>query len=255
MSLLLDGKRAIVTGAASGIGEATARLFAAEGASVLLADIDTAKGEEIAETIRRTGAQACFQQTDVTDERAVEDMVACAEDKLGGLDVAFNSVGGPVAYAAADACESDIWEKAVALNMTSHFYCLKHQIPVMERRGGGAIVLCASRNADSAAPNMFAYTSTKHAIIGMVRSAALDLAKRNIRVNAILPGVTMSPMIRQAMQGTGFIASGKLQERIPMGRLAECREQAEAVAWLCSDRASYVTGTGLTVDGGLSAVM
>lgn len=194
-------------------------------------------------------------RTDVTDEAAVSAMVAATLDTFGRLDAAFNNAGGPVRYGALDACEAQDWDRALALNMTGMWHCMKHEVAAMERTGGGAIVNCASRNADAAAPNLFAYTSSKHGVIGMTRSAALDLASRGIRVNALLPGPTLSPMIEQAMKGTGFIASGKLQERVPMGRLATCEEQAEAACWLLSDRASYVSGTMLTVDGGLSAAM
>lgn len=253
--MLLAGKIAIVTGGASGIGRAAALLFAREGAEVAVADIDEAGGVSAVEEIKANGGRAMFIATDVTDAAAVEAMVQHTEIEFGGLDVAFNNAGGPVRYAALDECTCEDWNKALSLNMTSMWLCMKAEVAAMERRGGGAILNCASRNADAAAPNLFAYTSSKHGVIGITRSAALDLAPRGIRVNALLPGVTRSPMIEQALQGSGFIASGKLQARIPMGRLARCEEQAEAAAWLLSDRASYVTGATLTVDGGLSAAM
>ncbi|MBB35090.1 MAG: hypothetical protein CME88_08005 [Hirschia sp.] len=253
--MMLEGKVAIVTGAASGIGLAAAKLFAQEGASVCLADIDVQSGEVAAEDIRKSGGSAIFVTTDVTTQSAVDHMVARTLDAFGQLDIAFNNAGGPVRYAALDECTPEDWDKALALNMTGMWLCMKAEAKAMEASGGGAILNCASRNADAAAPNLFAYTSSKHGVIGMTRSAALDLAPRGIRVNALLPGVTRSPMIEQALNGSGFIASGKLQERIPMGRLAVCAEQAEAACWLLSDRASYVTGTTLMVDGGLSAAM
>lgn len=253
--MLLAGKVAIVTGGASGIGRAAALLFAREGAAVCVADIDADGAAGAADEIAAAGGRAIGVRADVTDAAAIEAMVARTEAAFGGLDVAFNNAGGPVRYAALDVCDAEDWDKALALNMTGMWLCMKAEVAAMEKRGGGAILNCASRNADAAAPNLFAYTASKHGVIGITRSAALDLAARNIRVNALLPGVTRSPMIEQALQGTGFIASGKLQARIPMGRLATCDEQAEAAAWLLSDRASYVTGTTLTVDGGLSAAM
>ena len=253
--MLLTGKIAIVTGGASGIGRAAALLFAREGAAVAIADIDAAGGESAAAEIRQAGGNAIYSRTDVTNSADIEVLVHKTETAFGGVDIAFNNAGGPVRYAALDTCDREDWDKALALNMTGMWLCMKAEVAAMERRGGGAIVNCASLNADAAAPNLFAYTSSKHGVIGMTRSAALDLAARNIRVNALLPGVTRSPMIEQALQGSGFIASGKLQARIPMGRLALCEEQAEAAAWLLSDRASYVTGASLTVDGGLSAAM
>lgn len=253
--MMLHGKVVIVTGAASGIGRAAALLFAREGAAVCLADINAEAGDEAAQQVVAAGGEAIFVATDITDEAAVDAMVAQTLGRFGRLDAAFNNAGGPVRYGALDACTRADWDKAVALNMTGMWLCMKAEVAAMKTSGGGAMVNCASLNADAAAPNLFAYTSSKHGVIGMTRSAALDLAPLGIRVNALLPGVTRSPMIEQALQGSGFIASGKLQARIPMGRLAQCEEQAEAACWLLSDRASYVTGAALTVDGGLSAAM
>lgn len=253
--MLCEGKIALVTGAASGIGRAAALAFAREGARVTVADVDRAGGARVAEEIAAAGGVALFVETDVTREEMVAAMVTRTVERFGGLDMALNNAGGPGRYASVSAITSEDWDKVVALNMTSIWLCMKYEIEAMERSGGGAIVNTASRNGDSAAPNLFGYTATKHGVIGMSRSAALDLAAKNIRVNALQPGFTMTPMVEQALKGSGMIAAGNVEARIPMGRWGRPEEPAEAAVWLCSDRASYVTGTTLVVDGGVSAVL
>jgi NAD(P)-dependent dehydrogenase (short-subunit alcohol dehydrogenase family) len=253
--MLCAGKIALVTGGASGIGRAAALAFAREGAKVTVADIDRAGGRAVAAEIEATAGEALFVETDVTSEQAVAAMVAHTVERFGALHMALNNAGGPVRYASVADMTDEDWGRVVALNMTSTWLCMKYEIPEMEKAGGGAIVNTASRNGDSAAPNMFAYTATKHGVIGMSRSAALDLARRNIRVNALQPGFTMTPMVEPAAKGAGLVAGGGIEARVPMGRWGRPEESAEAAIWLCSDRASYVTGTTLVVDGGLSAAL
>lgn len=253
--MLCEGLVALVTGAASGIGRAAAVLFAREGAAVTVADINREQGEAVVREIETAGGRAIFVEADVTNEPTVANMVARTVEAFGGLDMALNNAGGPGRYANVEAVTPDDWRRVVDLNMTSVWLCMKHEIPAMEARGGGAIVNTASRNGDSAAPNLFGYTATKHGVIGMSRSAALDYAAKGIRVNALQPGFTMTPMVEMAMKGSGMIAAGGIEQRVPMKRWGRPEEPAEAAVWLCSPRASYVTGTTLIVDGGVAAVL
>jgi NAD(P)-dependent dehydrogenase (short-subunit alcohol dehydrogenase family) len=253
--MLCAGKVALVTGGASGIGRAAALIFAREGAQVAIADVDRDGGEAAAADIEEAGGEALFIGADVTREENVATMVARTVERFGGLDIALNNAGGPGRYASVTDVTAEDWANVLALNMTAIWLCMKYEIPELEKRGGGAIVNTASRNGDSAAPNLFAYTAAKHGVIGMSRSAALDLARRNIRVNALQPGFTMTPMVEMALRGSGMIAAGNIEARVPMGRWGRPEEPAEAAVWLCSERASYVTGTTLVVDGGVSAVL
>jgi NAD(P)-dependent dehydrogenase (short-subunit alcohol dehydrogenase family) len=253
--MLCAGKIALVTGGASGIGRAAALVFAREGAKVAIADVDREGGQAVVAEIEQAGGEALLVEADVTSEAQVAAMVAQTVARFGGLDLALNNAGGPGRYASVSDVTDEDWQKVLALNMTATWLCMKYEIPEMEKRGGGAIVNTASRNGDSAAPNLFAYTAAKHGVIGMSRSAAIDLAKRNIRVNALQPGFTLTPMVEMARKGSGMIAGGNIEARVPMGRWGRPEEPAEAAVWLCSDRASYVTGTTLVVDGGVSALL
>lgn len=252
--MLCEGKIALVTGAASGIGAAAATLFAREGAAVTLADIDTARGEQVAKAIVDAGGRAIFVTTDVTSETAIAAMVARTVSEFGGLDMAFNNAGTPGGYSTATSCTADEWQRVSDINARSIWWCMKYEVEEMKKRGGGAIVNTASRAGDSASFNMFSYVATKHAVVGMTRSAAFDFAASNIRVNALMPGFTLTPMLETAAKGAGLPSFDDVaQAMIPMRRLGRPEEQAEAAIWLCSDRASYVTGTAMIVDGGMSA--
>lgn len=254
--MLVEGKVAIVTGGASGIGRAAAILFAREGALVTVADRDVEGGAAVVDEIAAAGGRAIFVATDVTDEAAVKAMVAATVAEYGGLDVAFNNAGGPGRYANLLDATIDDWAAVVDLNMNSTRHCMYYQIPEMLKRGGGAIVNTASRVGDSATYNLFGYTGTKHGVVGMTKSAALDFGPQNIRVNALMPGFTATPLLTNVgAKGTGMIGQGNIEARIPMKRLARPEEQAEVAVWLCSDRASYVTGITMMVDGGCAAVL
>ncbi|OZE93557.1 hypothetical protein CH299_27745 [Rhodococcus sp. 14-2686-1-2] len=247
----LKGKVATVTGGSSGIGQATAIAFSREGAHVAVADIDEAAGRAVVEEITTAGGTAIFVRTDVTSEADVERLVTRTVDELGGLDIAFNNAGSPGGFTTAATCTNEDFTRAVSINMQSVYYCMKYQIPRMIERGGGAIVNTSSRAGDSAPNNMFMYTTTKHAVIGMTRSAAIDFAASNIRVNALLPGMTATPMLGFATEGSGLgSADTHAKSSIPLQRLGRADEQADAVVWLCSPESSYVTGVSLPVDGG-----
>jgi NAD(P)-dependent dehydrogenase (short-subunit alcohol dehydrogenase family) len=251
MGLLCEGKVALVTGGASGIGRATAIAFAREGASVVVADVNAALGAELVDFIVASGATAIFVETDVTSESAIVSMVEQAVSTFGGLDAAFNNAGTAGSGTDALGCTEEEWRSVIDLNLRSVWLCMKHEIPEMLERGGGAIVNTASRAGDSASQHMVTYVATKHGVVGLTRSAALDFAAQNVRVNALLPGFTDTPMLRRG--GSILERQDVGKTRVPMKRIGRPEEQAEAAVWLCSDRASFVTGTTLTVDGGMSA--
>lgn len=251
--MLLEGKAAIITGGSTGIGRETAFAFAREGARLLIADINVAGGEDVAAGIREQGGEAVFLRTDVTSAADVEAMVAAAVARFGGLDIAFNNAGalGPTATVA-ELDEAD-WHAIMALNVTSVFLCMKYQVPAMIARGGGAIVNTSSGMGLFALPRVAGYVASKHAVIGLTKSAAIDFGVDNIRVNALLPGKTMTDLTRQSYERLGRDLDD-VAASVPLHRLGLPRDQADAVVWLCSERAAFVTGMSLIVDGGEAAL-
>jgi len=247
---LLQGKTGMVTGGGSGIGRATCLLFAAEGANVMVVDINEDDGLNTVAQIRENGGQAEFAKADVGKEADIENAVKLCVEKFGGLHVASNNAALSVGSALlADATAAD-FEKTYQITLHSVFFCMKHQIPAMIKAGGGAIVNIGSRAADSPNLMMSAYDSAKAAVNGLTRSAAKEYAAQGIRVNCVNPGVVLTAGVEK------FLASNEKHEArfkrgIAMDRLAQPSELAEAVVWLCSDRASYITGQSLNVDGGM----
>ncbi|WP_419827178.1 glucose 1-dehydrogenase [Sphingomonas sp.] len=250
----LDGKSIVVTGAGSGIGAAAGRMAAAAGARVMLADRDQAAGEAVLAGIVDAGGEARFARCDIGDEAAVRALVDAAVEVFGRIDGAFNNAARPsfshtdVAKALAD-MPNEAMERAIAVNVMGTFYCLKHEIAAMLGTGGGAIVNTASNAGVLAIPNAADYVTTKHAVIGLTKSAALDYARAGIRVNAVLPGVTRTKMMEES-----FARNPELNEWAaevqPNGRVGEPEEIAAAALWLLSDAASFVTGIAMHVDGG-----
>jgi NAD(P)-dependent dehydrogenase (short-subunit alcohol dehydrogenase family) len=251
MSRLLEGKSALVTGGASGIGRAAALAFAHEGARVMVADVNEAEGRKAAQEIRDAGGEARFARTDVTREEEVATMVRETVDAFGGLDCALNNAGMTGAAGPIQGLELEEFERVIALNLVGVFLCMKHEIPAM-LDGGGAIVNMASGAGLIPTPALAPYCASKHAVLGLTKTAALENARTGIRVNAICPGSTDTPMLQAAMaanpQVREMILSGQ-----PGGRLGTAEEIAEAAVWLCSDRASFVTGHSMLVDGGAVA--
>jgi NAD(P)-dependent dehydrogenase (short-subunit alcohol dehydrogenase family) len=252
MTLLHKGKVALVTGAGSGIGRSSALIFAREGASVVAADLVLETAEEAAELIRSSGGAAIAVRCDVRRDEDVRALVATAVEAFGGLDVAHNNAGMThTQMLAADILEEE-FDRSIAINLKGVWLCMKHEIPHMLERGGGAIVNAGSTAAVVGLPKFAAYTATKHGVVGLTKAAALDYAPHGIRVNVVSPGATRTPMMLKAMaenpEREAFIRSG-----IPFGRMAEPEEVAETAVWLCSDRASFITGQVLQVDGGIVA--
>ncbi len=247
-----EGRVALVTGAASGIGRAASRLFAARGARVVLADLEREAGEAVAEEIRSTGADAVFVATDVADDAAVARAVTTATERFGRLDYAYNNAGlsGPPNFVA-DMPE-DQWRRTIDVMLTGVFLCMKHEIPAILAAGGGAIVNCASGAGLIGFPGQSAYVASKHGVIGLTRAAALEYGSQGIRVNSICPGTARTGMVEDVVRETPELQQ-ELERLHPIGRIAEPEEIAEAALWLCTERASFVLGTALSVDGGYVA--
>ena len=252
---MLDGKSALVTGAGSGIGRATALAFAREGAWVAAADLKLESAQETARLVEAAGGQAVAVEVDVTNDDAVAAMVGAAAKAFGGLDCAFNNAGiAPYQVNASGQKIADVapeaWQRLLDVNLTGVWRCLRHEVAQMRTQGGGAIVNTASVAGLVGLPNSSAYVAGKHGVVGLTRTAAVDHAEDGIRVNAVCPGYIETPMTEDTMRRRGE----RIMERVPLARMGKPEEIAEAVVWLCSDRASFVTGAAWTVDGGYTAV-
>ncbi len=252
MSGLVDGKIALITGAASGIGRAAALAFAREGALVVCADRDAEGGEVTVERVAAAGGEASFVECDVTEEARVEALVDGVVEAHGRIDCAHNNAGITGAMGAIHQLDFDGWKRTLDVNLNGVFLCLKHELRRMQEQGGGAIVNTASAAGLVGVPGLSPYCASKHALIGLTKTAALENAAAGIRVNAVLPGSIDTPMMQSYMDmGEGVEKAIKASQ--PGGRLGMPEEIAEAVVWLCSDRASFVTGTPMLVDGGAVA--
>lgn len=245
-----NGQVALVTGASAGIGRATALGFAREGAKVVVSDVNTAGGEETVALIKANGGDAVFVRADVSKEADVKALVAAAVENYGRLDCAFNNAG--VNDIRKDEWDEDVFDFSLAVNLKGVMLCMKHEIEQMLKNGGGAIVNTASINGLVANPGQPAYTSSKHGVVGLTRTAALRYARQGVRVNAVCPGVIETAMTQQILDANPDYRP-LMEALAPMGRFGQPEEVAEAVLWLCSNRASFVTGHPLTIDGGAVA--
>lgn len=244
----------LITGASSGIGRAAAIAFAKAGGIAVVSDINEAGGKDTVEQIKKEGGQAIFIKTDVANAAEVEVLVKTIVEQFGRLDIAINNagIGGELSKTADTSVDS--WNQVMAVNASGVFYCMKYEIGQMLKQGKGIIVNTSSIAGLKGLPNSLPYVASKHAVIGMTKTAAMEYAKRNIRVNAICPVFTVTPLFDPDMMDKfkeGL--SDRLKKTIPMRRFANVSEQVDAMMWLCSDKATFVTGLALPVDGGLTA--
>lgn len=243
-----DGKTAFITGAGSGIGRAAAVAFAAEGARVVVTDRGEAALKETAEHVKAAGGEVLAITCDVSKPEQVEAAVAEAVKAFGRIDCAFNNAGVENKAAPLHEIELEEWDRIININLRGTFLCMKHEIAQMVRQGGGVVVNTSSGAGIRGVAGGASYAASKHAMIGMTKSAALDYAKQNIRVNCVLPGNIATPMMDR-------FTGGDIQKAIdlePVGRLGKPEEIAEAVLWMSSDLGGFVTGASIVVDGGWS---
>ncbi len=266
-------KVALVTGAASGIGRATALEFARCGARVVLADINEAKGEQTLKEIEKLGVQGLFRKTDVSRAQDVEALVKEVMDFYGRLDFAHNNAGTEGESAKIAVCPEEEWDRVIDVNLKGVWLCMKYEIPAMLKSGGGAIVNTSSIAGLAGLRKFAPYSASKHGIIGLTKTAVLEYAKSGIRINAICPGLIDTEMIEREMVARNVIKTGGapagisgwfertkkalaykfLEKDQPAGRMGQADEVARVVVWLCSEEASYINGAALPIDGGYLA--
>ena len=252
MSNSLGEKVALVTGGASGVGRATALKLGREGACVVVADVDQPGGEETSHLVAADGGNAAFVRADVGMATDVEAMVAATLQEFNRLDFAINSAGVLGSGASMIDFTEDDWDEVMGINLKGTWLCMKHEIPAMMQSGGGAIVNLSSIAGLVGSQHSPAYAASKHGVVGLSKTAALQYAPHNIRVNCICPSAVLSPMLETLVTRKPQVGT-KLKASQPNGRFANPAEIAEVAVWLCSDAASFVTGAALPVDGGYTA--
>jgi NAD(P)-dependent dehydrogenase (short-subunit alcohol dehydrogenase family) len=248
---MFNGKVALVTGGASGIGRQIARLYAAHGAKVVVSDIAEEGGKDTARLINEPGGEAVFVKADVSKPADCESLVQQTLNHFGRLDCACNNAGITGEQNSVADYSLEGWQQVIDINLSSVFYCMKYQIPAMLKSGGGSIVNMASILGLVAFAGAPAYVASKHGVVGLTATAAVEYGTQNIRINAVSPGFIRTPMIAEMEQDEEMHA--QLVGLHPLGRLGEPEEVAELVIWLSSDKASFVTGVAYPVDGGYLA--
>lgn len=250
-----DNRVIIVTGGASGIGKSAAARLANFGAIVVIADVDDHRGNTTVEELIGRGGKGLYVRADVSKEADVKHLVDATLDRYGKLDGAFNNAGVEQSIQPLHQIDDRQWRKVIDINLSGVFYCLKHQIPALIANGGGSIVNTSSSLGQRAMPLAAEYIAAKHGVIGLTRAAAAEYAKQGIRVNSVLPGMTDTPMVGRAPTDPELAEMfQRVVASIPMPRLGQPEEVADAVAWLLSDASTFVTGVTLPVDGGFLAV-
>ncbi len=248
----VEGKVALVTGGGSGIGKATALAFAKDGARVAVADVDIVSGEKTADLVTEAGGEAIYLNADVTNSDQVKSMIDKTVATYGRLDCACNNAGiAGIQARIADSTEEN-WDRTMLVNLKSVWLCMKYEILQMLKQGGGVIVNTSSVAGLVGMNGWSAYVASKHGVLGLTKSAALEYAKANIRINAVCPSIISTPMAKSFTGGDPRVEAHILAQQ-PLGRMGTPEEVAGAVVWLCSEAASFVTGHGLAVDGGLLA--
>jgi len=249
--MLHSNKIVLITGSGSGIGRTTAYTLASEGAKIVVTDINESGGNETVEAIKSKGGDAYFIKNNVADWEDVQAMFQKAKEHYGRIDIAVNNAGiGSADFAKTADKDNATWDKIIAVNQTGVFYCMKCELAIMLEQGSGSIINIASIAGIRGLPNASAYVASKHAVVGLTRTAAMEYAKKNIRVNALCPVFTPSGLFKPELYGD---VADKLKKGIPMKRFSNVQEMADAINWLASDKASFVTGHALPVDGGLTA--
>ena len=248
----LTNKVVVITGAGSGIGAATAKLFGKHNATVIVSDINLENAQDVVNDILADGGNAEAIQTDVTEYSQIEELITSTVSEYGQLDVMVNNagIGGKKQLRTAEHTHED-WHNVIAVNQTGVFYCMQIALKQMKKQGFGSMVNVASLAGLKASGNNLSYSASKFAVVGMTKSAALEYAKKNIRINAVCPGFTHSALLNQLLAVSDDM-SDKLKSFIPMGRFGEPGEIAEAICWLASENSKFITGQTITLDGGLS---
>ena len=252
MNISFEGKVALVTGAGSGLGLATAKAFAESGASVVLADSNEMAAGSAAKELTAQGHKVLAIRCDVADDAQVEAMVQQTVAAFGRLDAAYNNAGiQNILAETADSSRND-YDRVMAVNLRGVWSCMKFELQQMRRQGSGAIVNCSSLGGLVGGAGRGTYHAAKHGVLGLTKSAALEYAARGIRINAVCPGLIQTPMSDQMIASGQAEALDTLLKAVPMERVGRAEEIADAVLWLCSSAASYVTGQSLAVDGGFT---
>jgi NAD(P)-dependent dehydrogenase (short-subunit alcohol dehydrogenase family) len=241
-----ENKVVIVTGAGSGIGRATAIAFAVEGAKVIVSDVNEEGGKSTTQEINNNIGEAFFIKCDVSSEDDVKNLIAKTVEKYGRLDCAFNNAGIEGTLSTTTECTTENWDRTININLKGTWLCMKYEIPEMLKNGKGSIVNCSSIAGLVGFETIPAYVASKHGVIGLTETASLEFAKQNIRVNAVCPGAIHTPMLDRFTSGH----EEAMAAQDPMGRIGTPEEIADSVLWLCSEKASYVTGQAIAIDGG-----